>query len=172
MILEGCPLAGRTGHQAAWELLEDLYARHVGGPLPPITRGSHGKPDFETGPWHFSLTHTPAHAFVALAREPVGVDAEELDRRVNLNIARRILSEGEYARFQSAPDPRRALLALWVLKEASAKCTGEGITNFPNQTDFSPDDPRVQTLEGCLVAIVLAATSDGSNISGGTHEAL
>ena len=44
--------------------------------------------------------------------------------------------------------------AFWVLKEAAAKLTGEGIKGYPNQTDFDLTDPRVQQLCGCLVAVV------------------
>ena len=41
-----------------------------------------------------------------------------------------------------------------VLKEAQAKCTGEGLRGHPNQTQFLLTDPRVRQLEGCLVAIL------------------
>ena len=44
-------------------------------------------------------------------------------------------------------------MKLWVLKEAAAKLTGKGIYGYPKDTDFSPDDPRVQILHGCYVAV-------------------
>ena len=60
----------------------------------------------------------------------------------------------EKLRFQKAAESRQALLKLWVLKEAAAKFTGQGLRGYPNQTDFSPDDPRVQQIDGCYVAII------------------
>lgn len=154
MILEVCPLDGRGGHEAAWALLEAVYRREVGEPLPQVARTPQGKPYFLDSPWRFSLSHTRNHALCALSRNPVGVDGEELDREVSLRLAEKILSPGEKARFDAAPDKRLALLTFWVLKEAAAKATGEGLRGYPNKTDFSLTDPRVTIRDGCLVAVV------------------
>ncbi|MGM9659400.1 MAG: 4'-phosphopantetheinyl transferase superfamily protein [Faecousia sp.] len=81
------------------------------------------------------------------------MDAEELDRRVNLSLAEKILSPGEKAQFDAAADQKRALLTFWVLKEAAAKLSGRGLHGYPVDTDFSLDDPRVREMDGCLVAI-------------------
>lgn len=154
MILAYCALQGRTGHEAAWALLETTYRRAVGQSLPPVARTERGKPDFCAGSWHFSLTHTRNHAFCVLSREAVGIDAEELDRPIRLELAEKILSPEEYAQFARAEDPRQALLRFWVLKEAAAKQTGMGLQGYPNKTKFSLTDPRVKILSGCLVAVV------------------
>lgn len=154
MILEVCPLNGRTGHEAAWALLEAVYLREVGEPLPQVARTPQGKPYFPDSPWQFSLSHTRSHALCALSRNPVGVDGEELGRQVSLGLAEKILSPGEKAQFDAAPDKRLALLTFWVLKEAAAKATGEGLRGYPNKTDFSLTDPRVTIQDGCLVAVV------------------
>ena len=84
----------------------------------------------------------------------MGIDAEELDREINLKLAQKILSATEMARFDAAEDPRKTLLTFWVLKEAAAKLTGEGLKGYPNHTDFSPDDPRVTERDGCLLAVL------------------
>ena len=89
-----------------------------------------------------------------LSKTPVGIDAEELDRAINLKLADKILSPGEKVRFDTAPHKNRALLTFWVLKEAAAKLTGEGLRGYPNHTDFTLDDPRVREMDGCLVAII------------------
>lgn len=154
MILAGCDLAGRTGHQAGRDLLAELYREVTGAPLPEIRVSPRGKPSFVNSPWSFSITHTSRHVFCALARNPIGIDAEETDRRIDLRLAEKILSPMEYAQFAEAPVPTQALLTFWVLKEAAAKCTGEGLRGYPNHTTFSLDDPRVQQLRGCLVAII------------------
>lgn len=146
-------LDGRSGHEAGRELLARLYREATGEELPEIRRAERGKPCFADSPWHFSITHTPSHVFCALARHPIGIDAEEMDRDISLRLAEKILSPGEKAQYDRAEDKRKALLTFWVLKEAAAKLTGEGLRGYPNHTSFSLDDYRVRILEGCLVAV-------------------
>lgn len=154
IFLAGCELSGRTGHETGRQLLGDLYRQQTGSDLPEIAVTDRGKPYFPGENWHFSITHTKAHAFCALSRRPIGIDAEELDRDINLRLAEKILSPGEKRQFDAAPDRQRALLTFWVLKEADAKCNGEGLRGYPNHTDFSLDDPRVTEQHGCLLAVI------------------
>ncbi len=147
-------LDGRSGHEVGRQLLARLYEAHVGGPLPQIATESMGKPYFVDASWHFSISHTKRHAFCVLSDVPVGLDAEELDREVNLSIAPKILSDRELAQFSIAENPRLALLTFWVLKEAQAKLTGQGMKWHPVHTNFDLQDPRVQTIDGCLVAVI------------------
>ena len=153
-MLACCALNGRTGHEAGRSLLTRLYGEATGQPLPPIEVGAWGKPAFSDSGWHFSISHTKKHAFCVLEKENVAIDAEELNRRVNLSLAEKILSPTEKAQFDAAADKNRALLTFWVLKEASAKLSGRGLRGYPNDTAFSLNDPRVRELEGCLVAIL------------------
>lgn len=143
-------LQGQNGHEAGLCLLETLY----GGPLPEIRRTDLGKPYFADSPLHFSISHTKNHVFCALSERPIGIDAEESDRRINLALAEKILSPTELTQFRQAEDPRLALLKFWVLKEAAGKCSGEGLRIYPNHTAFSLDDPRIQEIDGCLVAVI------------------
>ena len=154
MILGHCELHGRTGHEVGRALLARLYRETTGEDLPSIAIGEKGKPYFLDSPYHFSISHTKNHAFCALSRKPVGLDAEELDRRVHLKLADKIFSPGERAQYDAAPDKSRAFLTFWVLKEAEAKLTGEGLRIYPNHTHFSLDDPRVTEISGCLVAVM------------------
>ena len=154
IILVSAPLDGRSGHEAGRQLLAELYGQYAGGELPPIRIADWGKPRFVDSPWHFSISHTPRRVFCALARQEVGIDAEEIDRNINLRLAEKILSPGERAQFDAAADKRKALLTFWVLKEAAAKLTGEGLRGYPNHTDFSLDDPRVTQTHGCLLAVI------------------
>ena len=146
--------APKQGHEDGRKLLRQLFETHVGGEMPPIAIGERGKPYFEGHPIHFSITHTPNHVFCALSHRPIGIDAEELDRKFSLRVADKILSPTEKAQLEAATDKSRALLTFWVLKEAAGKCSGQGINANPNKTKFSLDDPRVQVIENCLVAIV------------------
>ena len=143
-----------TGHGEGRALLASLYREHTGNDLPPIETTARGKPYFPGVPLHFSISHTKKHVFCALSDSPVGIDAEELDRNISLGLAEKVLSPGEKAQFAAAADKRLALLTFWVLKEATVKCTGEGLRGYPNHTDLSLDDPRVTTRNGCLVAVV------------------
>ena len=154
MILGSCELAGRTGHEAGRELLAKLYREVTGEALPEIAVTDRGKPYFVDSPWHFSISHTHRHAFCALSTHPIGIDAEERDRNINLKLAEKILSPTEKAQFDAAADQRKALLTFWVLKEAAAKLSGDGLKGYPNHTDFSLDDPRVKEIDGCLVAVL------------------
>ena len=143
-------LNGRDPHQAGLSLLEQLY----GKPLPEIRRTKMGKPYFPGESVHFSVSHTKNRVFCAIADHPIGIDAEEADRQIAAPLEKKILSPAEYAQWQKSEDPRKALLTFWVLKEAQAKCTGEGLRGYPNHTNFSLEDPRVQEIDGCLVAVI------------------
>lgn len=150
MELLSMPLNGQDRHAAGLALLQALY----GGPLPEIRRTALGKPYFADSPLHFSISHTQNHVFCALSERPIGIDAEPLDRDINLALAEKILSPRELAQFNQSDTPRLALLTFWVLKEAAGKCAGTGLRLWPNHTDFSLDDPRIQQIHGCLVAII------------------
>ena len=154
VYLEFAPLRGRRGREAGRELLGKMYREIAGGEMPEIHVAPRGKPYFAEGNWHFSISHTKGHVFCALSDHPIGLDAEETDRQINLDLAEKILSSGEKERYLSASDKRAALLRLWVLKEAAAKLTGEGLRGYPNHTDFSPEDPRIRELGGCYVAVL------------------
>ena len=154
MFLEGIPIGETSGHVAGRQLLERMYRRYVGTPMPDIAVTQRGKPYFVDAPWHFSISHSKGHVFCALSRHPVGIDAEELDRDINLKLAEKILSPMERQQFDEAADQRLALLTFWVLKEANAKCTGDGLKGYPNHTQLLLTDPRVQQLEDCLVAVI------------------
>ena len=154
MRIASCELAGRTGHEAGRQLLKTLYREETGEDLPEIRTTERGKPYFPDSPWHFSISHTPKHAFCVLSRNNVGLDAEELDRKINLTLAEKILSPGEKLEFDAAENQEKALLTFWVLKEAAAKLSGEGLRGYPNHTNFSLEDPRVTETDGCIVAVM------------------
>ena len=154
MKLATCDLAGRTGHEAGRQLLRELYRAETGENLPEISATDRGKPYFPGSPWHFSISHTKKHAFCVLAKHNVAIDAEELDRKIHGKLAEKILSPMEKRQFAAAENKEKALLTFWVLKEAAAKLTGEGLRGYPNHTSFSLEDPRVTELDGCILAVM------------------
>lgn len=154
MVIRSMKIGPEGGHEAGRQLLKTMYEAQYGAPMPPILVTDRGKPYFENSPVRFSLTHTKKHAFCVLSEKEVGIDAEELDREISLNLAEKILSPAEKEQFEAAADKRNALLRFWVLKEAAAKCSGQGLTGYPNKTVFSLDDPRIFTMDGCYVAVI------------------
>ena len=147
-------LQGRSGHDVGRQLLADMYREATGNDLPEIRLTDRGKPYFQDSPWHFSISHTQNHVFCVLSEMPVGIDAEEVDRDIDLRLPEKILSSAEKERYHRAVDKRVALLKLWVLKEAHAKVTGRGWGSYLYDTDFDPEDPRIQQLHGCFVAVI------------------
>ena len=154
MRIAHCELKGITGHDAGRQLLAGLYRQETGEDLPEIAVTERGKPYFVDSSWHFSISHSKRHAFCALSKNNIGIDAEEAGRKIRLDLAEKILSDSEYRQYKDAEDKRAALLKFWVLKEALAKLTGEGIKFHPNHTNFSLDDPRVTVIDNCLVAVL------------------
>ena len=154
VFLAHCALDGCTGHEAGRDLLRQLYARHAYGEMPEIRIAPGGKPFFAEGNWHFSISHTKKHAFCALSDAPIGIDAEEIDRKIDLRLAQKILSPAEKPRFETAADKQQTLLRFWVLKEAAAKFSGDGLRGYPDHTQFNLNDDRLQEIDGCFVAMI------------------
>lgn len=102
-----------------------------------------GKP-FISGPsmaadWQFNLSHTGALVAIAVSRQPVGIDVEDLSRRVpDLDIAKRYFSLREYQHIASCTPSERAGLFLryWTLKEAFLKAEGWGLSERLDAVEF------------------------------------
>ncbi len=148
MVFESAPLMGKTGHEAGRQLLRRLCGDRE------IAVTERGKPYFKDSNLHFSISHTKSRVFCVVTDCPVGIDAEELTRDIDLRLADKILSPTEKALFDAAEDKRLTLLKFWVLKEAQAKATGAGLRGYPNHTAFSPNDPCLFEQDGHIVAII------------------
>ncbi len=160
--LDFWPLNGLDSRVAGKLLLAQMYEELTGEAMPPIEKAPRGKPYFPGSKLHFSITHTKSTVFCALSDTEIGIDAEDLNRKVSPALAQKILSPAEYAQYEAVPaeEQNEALLRFWVLKEAEAKCSGLGLRGYPNHTDFDLNDPRVQKLGGCMVAVICAPEPD------------
>ena len=160
--LDFWPLNGLESRGAGKLLLAQMYEELTGEEMPPIEKAPRGKPYFPGSKLHFSITHTKSTVFCALSDTEIGIDAEDLNRKVSPALAQKILSPAEYAQYEAVPteEQNEALLRFWVLKEAEAKCSGLGLRGYPNHTDFDLNDPRVQKLGGCMVAVICAPEPD------------
>ena len=152
MKLASTELGNMTGHEAGRALLEILYRQQTGKEMPPILVTDRGKPYFPDSDLHFSISHTPKRVFCLLSDRPVGLDAEGMDRNIDLKLAQKILSPTEKAVFDGSEDKRTTLLKFWVLKEAYAKLTGRGWGSYLYETDFDPED--VKETDGHYVAVL------------------
>lgn len=156
--IDSWALNGLDSRVAGKLLLQQMYEELTGGEMPPIGKMPRGKPYFLEGGLHFSITHTKTTVFCAISDVPVGIDAEDLTRKVSPSLAQKILSPYEYEQYEAVPDEAKneALLRFWVLKEAEVKCSGLGLRGYPDHTAFDLDDPRITQIGGCLVAVICA----------------
>ena len=156
--LDHWPLNGLDSRVAGKLLLAQMYEELTGEEMPPIEKAPRGKPYFPGSNLHFSITHTKTTVFCAISDVPLGIDAEDLNRRVSPTLAQKILSPAEFAQYEAVPAEERneALLRFWVLKEAEAKCSGLGLRGYPDHTDFDLNDPRVSKIGECIVAVIQA----------------
>ena len=155
--IESWALNGLDSRVAGKLLLKQMYEELTGEEeMPEVGKMPRGKPYFLTGDLHFSITHTKTRVFCALSDKAVGIDAEDLNRKVSPSLAEKILSPNEYAIYEATPDEEKneILLRLWVMKEAEVKCSGLGLRGYPNHTDYRPDDPRIFIQDGCVVAVI------------------
>lgn len=151
-MLSGRPYRG-SAHDAGRLLLGEMYREATGEEMPPLAVTEFGKPYFPGGTLHFSITHTKCHVFCALSTRNVGIDAEELTRQIDPRLAQRILSPEELTQYRSAQDRNLALLTFWVLKEAYGKFLGKGLSYPLKSTRFSLNDPKIQIIDGCVLAV-------------------
>ena len=151
-------LNGLDSRVAGKLLLAQMYEELTGEEMPPIEKAPRGKPYFPGSNLHFSITHTKTTVFCAISDVPLGIDAEDLNRRVSPTLAQKLLSPAEFAQYEAVPAEERneALLRFWVLKEAEAKCSGLGLRGYPDHTDFDLNDPRVSKIGDCIVAVIQA----------------
>lgn len=95
----------------------------------------------------FSLTHTRGMVAVAVTEGlEIGVDVESEDRRAeSMKLAERFFAPQEVALLRAVEgDARREMFfAIWTLKEAVVKATGQGLSRALDSFAVSPDPPRV-----------------------------
>lgn len=122
----------RVGEGDSYALLAALLLETRGiEPLPPIARTEGGKPWFPGHPYlHFSVSRSGPLALCVLGEGPVGADIEGVRPR-SPGLPRYALSDREYAWFRDRGSRWEDFYALWTLKEARVKCTGEGIFRRP-----------------------------------------
>jgi len=107
--------------------------------------GNHGKPSVIGAPF-FNASDSGGTVVVAMARQQVGVDVEELRSLHNPGrLARRICTPDELELLESVPESEAdaSLLRLWTYKEAALKAVGLGLPGGLRnvEVDFRPGKP-------------------------------
>jgi 4'-phosphopantetheinyl transferase len=109
----------------------------------------HGKPVISapttTPAIHFNVANTPGLVVcvVSVAHESIGVDAERIDREVEIaELAERCFSLSDADRIRALPAPQQPGLffAYWTLKESYVKARGLGLTVPLGQFSFRVGD--------------------------------
>ncbi|MGJ0510379.1 MAG: 4'-phosphopantetheinyl transferase family protein [Methylocystis sp.] len=141
----------RQAYVAAHALLRAALSDAAGG-APQEWRfaaAKHGKPYLIDPPrdLRFSMTHTRSMVAVAVTEGvEIGVDVEPANRRAeSMKLAERFFASEETALLRALEgDSRRdAFFAIWTLKEAVVKATGEGLSRGLASFTIFLDPPRV-----------------------------
>ena len=126
----------QSGSAAVYSLLEFMYEKEFGKPLPHIKKTPAGKPYFSgIQDIHFSLSHSRTHVLCAISDKPVGVDIES-PRHISERALLFFYSPEESVHFEP--------LDLWVLKESYIKLIGGNLLMARN-IRFSRDGDTIIT---------------------------
>lgn len=115
-------------------------AQRYGKPELDIGRMKMGKSDLTLAQsLQFNVTHSGDLGLIALSLEPIGVDIEKLQPRINArSLMTQVVSPKELAQWHSlaASQHTEQILRLWVCKEALLKAMGLGIAECLKQVSF------------------------------------
>ncbi len=128
-----------------------------------IMRGDHGKPFLVGGkdlPLFFSVAHTDNKLFIAVSDENVGIDAENISRKVDYAPIVKRFSQKERTEIVDSP----AFLRHWTAKESAVKWLGGSLAHdlhklrFENDTLYYgeieiPAKLRFHSIENCIVCV-------------------
>lgn len=154
MAKEGVPRARRL---AAMKILAELLAHARVRPA-PIEVGKYGKPDFASGGYHFSISHTKQLCAVALSDRYVGIDMEEVFTVVPPERIARLSSRffpEERQLIAESSHPSQTFLEIWVKKEAIVKRTGRGLADLPYANTVK-HRPRIFERTGSMMDLTRA----------------
>lgn len=159
----------RYASAVCFALLQFLWRERRAEPMPPLERGSHGKPRYPPRyGMEFNWSHDAAACVCAIGASPVGIDVQS---RVpfDAGLFERIATATERPlrnRFAQADD----LSLLWSRKEALIKRTGLGMSASLTGVDTIGESSLV-SFSSDEVAAVFSASIDGMSQSGFCHRA-
>ena len=127
-------LKGKIQNGLAYVLLVRLLIDECGRDvvlrnLPDFSYNEHEKPFLKNYPdLFFSISHCKTAVAVALSRQPLGIDIEDVTRYKN-NVAVYVSNDDELKKIKESEHPELPFIELWTKKEAVFKYNGTGITD-------------------------------------------
>lgn len=76
---------------------------------------------------YFNLSHSSKMVLCAISDKELGVDIENIDGEIDLNIAKNFFYNDEYKSIMNCDNPSDEFFKYWVLKESYMKYTGLGM---------------------------------------------
>ena len=108
----------------------------------PLRRAADEGVDVIDSDWRVSIAHSGGRAIAAAARQPVGVDLEEIQPR-DPDVARFLLHPDERELLETLPySSNEALILCWCLKEAVLKARRTGFRTSPKELRLRIDAER------------------------------
>lgn len=113
-----------------------------------------GKPALADRGWHFNLSHSGRRALVAIARQPLGIDLEMLDKPgIDVDeLVGLVCHPTEKAVIEalSAAERQRLFYRTWTRKEAYCKALGVGLQReLPTlRMETHPTTAAVEVIDG------------------------
>lgn len=105
-----------TEKRCVAEILADFHGREM-----RLEHSCSGAPYLPDYPGEFvSISHSDSFVLVAVAREPIGVDIEDIGGQVE-RVEQKFVNFGEIDRLENMSSKRLALHLLWSAKEAAYK---------------------------------------------------
>jgi 4'-phosphopantetheinyl transferase len=134
-----------SNYQLCRGMLRKILAHYLGGAPQSFSLQTtdFGKPYLAGNDLHFNVSHSGAHAIIALAAVELGVDIENAARHCDmLPIAKRFFTTEEVRAIESQPADviQRYACQLWCCKEAFVKAIGRGLSFGLERFDVSIDE--------------------------------
>ena len=118
-----------------------IHGYKNGLPIGDVTFTDTGKPYLLDSSIYFSLSHSHGICAVAISDHLVGVDVEIIKTSYPPHLIERSLTDAEKAVYDGD------FTHIWCRKEAVAKMTGEGITEYPVTIDTTKYKFNEQQIE-------------------------
>lgn len=111
---------------------DQLLAEHLQSGIEALSfaKHEHGKPFLSSHALHFNHSHSRHYYALAVSKrvQDIGVDVEELDRKVRFDaLAQHAFHPQEYAFWQQQDHDSEYWFRVWTTKEAILKASGLGI---------------------------------------------
>ena len=104
---------------------------------PEIIHDDSGRGTLKNSGFNLSISHSKELAVVFLSKRKIGIDVENVERKIE-KIAQRFLHKSEMDFVKSSANPQKAMVLLWCAKEAIFKCSEKQGIDFGREILVSP----------------------------------